>query len=215
MTTAYPPTVHHGSTRVDPSTALSLLQSYLDESSRSAYLHPDALLTELGPQLSGSSEEGGLTLHHLRRVEAGLRGERLGDVEFEGIGTVELEDQAVKKTQAGEGEGSKDLAWVDMEVYERAQEIEQGELGDRGTAGVVEGGEVPTLQSTGDPTMSRKEAKRLRRKEEQRVKAEERKRANRLKSEENLRMRVDESLKLQDLEMKADVDGRWVHLSAR
>jgi hypothetical protein len=44
---------------------------------------------------------------------------------------------------------------------------------------------------------------------------EERKRANRLKSEENHRIRVDESLKLQDLEMKADVDGRWVHLSAR
>jgi hypothetical protein len=186
MATAYPSIVHHRTYRVDPSTALSLLQDYLTESSTSPHLHPDAILTERGPQLSGSSEEGGLTLHHLRRVEAGLRGERLGDIEFEGIGAVAVDDQADLQSPTGTQSEAVvvqanrvDLEWQDMESYKREQEVEAGELGDRGTGSVVDGAEVPTVRSTGGATISkeeRKEAKKQRHKEEQRQKEEARKR---------------------------------------
>lgn len=77
MATPYPASVHHSSRSVDPDEALTLLQAYLAASETNAWLHPDAILSERGPRIAGTME-GGLTMHNLRRVEAGLRGEWLG-----------------------------------------------------------------------------------------------------------------------------------------
>ncbi|KAI9750822.1 MAG: hypothetical protein M1815_001576 [Lichina confinis] len=77
MATPYPASVHHSSRSVDPDEALKLLQAYITASETKAWLHPDAILSERGPRIAGTME-GGLTMHNLRRVEAGLRGERLG-----------------------------------------------------------------------------------------------------------------------------------------
>ncbi|KAF2842770.1 hypothetical protein M501DRAFT_913721, partial [Patellaria atrata CBS 101060] len=65
-------------TAVPPSRALELLQSYLAASTKAPHLHPDSTFTPSGlkyPLASGAA--GGIVLHNLRRVEAGLRGEHL------------------------------------------------------------------------------------------------------------------------------------------
>lgn len=61
------------STPVDPSTALSEIQTFLAETAVHAHLHPDCTFSEAGPQVS-NIEHGGIILHQLRRVEKGLRG---------------------------------------------------------------------------------------------------------------------------------------------
>ena len=74
----FPPHRHHTSQRIVPSKALSLLSDYLAAASTDASLHPNALLTEAGPITPASgTHEMGLVLHNLKRVEAGLKGERL------------------------------------------------------------------------------------------------------------------------------------------
>lgn len=73
------------------SQALLLLQAYLAASESSPHLHPDCIFTEHGPTFSSAAGAGGLVLHQLRRVEAGLRGERLvAEMEDAGVGEVEL-----------------------------------------------------------------------------------------------------------------------------
>jgi len=61
-----------------PSAAQALLATYLQDSQTTAWRHPDSLLRASGiayPPHAGP--QGGLALHHLRRIEAGLRGENL------------------------------------------------------------------------------------------------------------------------------------------
>lgn len=88
MTTAYPPTIHHTTTPLSPAQALSLLTSYLTAATADPSLHPHAHLTEHGPVALSNV---GLVLHNLRRVEAGLRGENLG------------EDLTVRKNEGDDG----------------------------------------------------------------------------------------------------------------
>lgn len=76
-----PPPVHHHASLTEtlsPSSARDSLDTYLAASSTKPYLHPDSLLSSTGITFSATSgATGGLALHHLRRIEAGLRGERL------------------------------------------------------------------------------------------------------------------------------------------
>lgn len=83
MTTAYPPSVHHTSTHLSTRETLALLSAYLSAATTTdPSLHPGARLTEHGPVAPTSGpNNAGLALHHLRRVEAGLRGENLGEEE--------------------------------------------------------------------------------------------------------------------------------------
>ncbi|KAJ9668877.1 hypothetical protein H2201_001123 [Coniosporium apollinis] len=154
---ALPPHVSHTSVPLSPSTALTYISAYLKESESAPHLHPDALLTTSGPTYSAASgSTGGLVLHNLRRVEAGLKGERLApEPEKEGDDTVldgliaETEGRG-RKRKAGRrdgatiadgdaGAGTEDAAdgvegWQDPEEYRRETEqdgIQQGEIGDR------------------------------------------------------------------------------------
>lgn len=105
--TAYPPSVHHTNlTRhLDPATAQSHLSTFLAKTPSTPHLHPDSLLSSTGITYSAhSGPSGGLALHHLRRIEAGLRGENLG---------VETEEE-LKRQFAGED----DLAEGDDEVLD-------------------------------------------------------------------------------------------------
>ncbi|KAI9814121.1 MAG: hypothetical protein M1832_006009 [Thelocarpon impressellum] len=170
MATPYPPQRTHRIRRVSPATALVLVQTYLSASRTSAYLHPDALLTERGPQLA-ASEEGGLILHNLRRVEAGLRGETLGEPELyvehaDGGGGMDEE------SNGWEGAGAEG-GWQDMDTYAREQEIE-GDVG-KGNDAM----EVERVQSVALPPASkedRKKAKKKRRLLEKQRKEESRRR---------------------------------------
>lgn len=75
----YPPAhVPSAPTTLTPSAAESLLSTYLSQTPHKAHLHPDALLSSTGIQFSANSgPKGGLAIHHLTRIAAGLRGENL------------------------------------------------------------------------------------------------------------------------------------------
>ncbi len=174
---AYPPYHHHFTERVSPARALSLLSSYLEATSTKAYLHPNALLTTSGPTTPATGAQNmGLVLHNLKRVEAGLKGEQLGaDLTFERHGGQglpglmptqndfrNLTNGGVSEAPAsseGVGEG-----WQDKIVFEREQEVVQGEIGKRDHA--ADGGrdarKVPTVEPT--KTTANKEERKKRKK---------------------------------------------------
>ena len=169
MATPYPPHVRHGDQAASPQEALSIIQQYLSNSESKPWLHPDALLSERGPQFAGTIS-GGLTMHNLRRVEAGLRGERMvptvtdtddaglfeGDVDalVETISPYPTVAQAPEKmdknsrrqrTQTKQNAGlPKSSEWEDMDNYRRHQDIVQGEMGQRDT-GVADTSEAATV----------------------------------------------------------------------
>lgn len=77
-TFTYPPLHHHTSTPLDPKLASAPLASYLEKSLTRPYLHPDAWLSLEGVRHGPKSgPQGSWALHHLRRIEAGMRGESL------------------------------------------------------------------------------------------------------------------------------------------
>lgn len=79
-TTAYPPSVilPNSSKPITLSDAQQQIAEYLTRSETNPHLHPDALIQASGPTFSvQGGPQGGLVLHQLRRVEAGLRGEIL------------------------------------------------------------------------------------------------------------------------------------------
>ncbi|CAF9910466.1 MAG: hypothetical protein ALECFALPRED_006604 [Alectoria fallacina] len=182
MTTAYPPAVHHSSTRLSLSETLSLLSAYLDATTTDPSLHPSAHLTKHGPVAPSSGPNTGLVLHNLRRVEAGLRGENLGEdsifQKYGGDGLPELMPDGVAEDAGGRGHrGSLDNEqgdvemegeWQDKEEFEREQEVVQGDIGKRDNA-VDDGfeeeeGVVPRVKATWGPQdrEARKRAKKER-----------------------------------------------------
>ncbi|KAF2658278.1 hypothetical protein K491DRAFT_776473 [Lophiostoma macrostomum CBS 122681] len=69
---------HISSTPISTTHASNLLSTYLSNSESHPHLHPDALITPTGVTFSSHGGPlGGVILHNLRRVAAGLRGEFL------------------------------------------------------------------------------------------------------------------------------------------
>lgn len=142
MSIAHPPLRKHTTHRIPPSTALTLISSYLQASTTNPSLHPDALLTESGP-LSASTD--GLTLHNLRRIQAGLRGDNLGaDLTFSKFGGQGLPDlhhaaggapgPIISGTGRRDDGGADEVVvegWQDREEFEREQEVVVGADGGR------------------------------------------------------------------------------------
>ncbi|EME39247.1 hypothetical protein DOTSEDRAFT_56691 [Dothistroma septosporum NZE10] len=74
----FPPLVHHKTVYLQPADAAKSLAAYLEKSRKCAHLHPDAWLDPTGIRFGPKSgPNGGWAIHHLRRIEAGLRGESL------------------------------------------------------------------------------------------------------------------------------------------
>ena len=182
MTAAYPPAVHHSSTHISTSEALSLLSSYLEATTTDPSLHPSAHLTEQGPVAPPSGSNTGLVLHNLRRVEAGLWGENLGeDLTFRkygGNGLPELmpngvaEDASeyVRRDASYKDNGNVDMEgeWQDKAEFERQQEVVQGDIGNRDNTAdggfEEEGSSVPRVITTWGPEdkAAKKKAKKER-----------------------------------------------------
>ncbi|KAI9750565.1 MAG: CAAX geranylgeranyltransferase alpha subunit [Chaenotheca gracillima] len=149
----YPPHVTHARTSLPTYSALDLIQAFLEESETSPHLHPDAHLTERGPQRSSATE--GLTLHNLRRVEAGLRGENLGK-DLSEFNTDVLQPETIideapsqdeyssRKRRRVEGvEGDQ---WRDKEEYQLHQHEDTGDLvGEEAMPDAVERSNVPRV----------------------------------------------------------------------
>ncbi|KAF2720244.1 hypothetical protein K431DRAFT_270934 [Polychaeton citri CBS 116435] len=152
-TTVYPPThVHASFTKaVKPSEAQAQLSSFLELTKTNAYLHPDSVLYVNGPQFSATTgQNGGLALHHLRRIEAGLRGESL---------VAETADELIEHFGVEAGKATSDDRRVDDAIaqtkgglkrarsFEKKQKVLQGEVGERDGAAVIEqGGEAPDVE---------------------------------------------------------------------
>ncbi|KAI8935820.1 hypothetical protein NX059_007337 [Plenodomus lindquistii] len=156
---APPPSRPISSVPISQSTASRILDAYLSNSEAHAHLHPDALITPTGVTFSShGGPMGGVVMHNLRRVAAGLRGEYLEPEKTpepegeEGIAGAEVGGKGGagvkgvnKKTRKGGEEG-----WLDAEVAaEQGDGLVTGDVGDR-TNGVVDGGEEPEVQVTGE-----------------------------------------------------------------
>lgn len=169
----HPPFRHYATRRIASSRALSLLSQYLSAAGSDASLHPNALLTEAGPVTpSSGTHQMGLVLHNLQRVEAGLKGEQLtteldwddhGGVEHNGI---DLESQSLIR-ETNDSLATNYDEWQDKAEFDREQDIEQGEMGDRdnlvGDQG--DGVKVPNVWVEGTKSVIEKDARKRKKKE--------------------------------------------------
>jgi hypothetical protein len=188
----YPPIQHPtGPVVLDPTAAQTQLSAFLSQTRSKAHLHPDALLSSTGIQFSANSgPTGGLALHHLQRIEAGLRGENLvqetqeeleavfGE-EMRAAGTLRGDDRRVDATIERVSKRSKSQErvreWEDGAEFAQQQDITEGEVGDRGAHVVQQGGAPPEIEQHGGKVdaAARKAAKKQRRLAELRQKEEE------------------------------------------
>ncbi|KAG9728485.1 hypothetical protein KCU75_g19630, partial [Aureobasidium melanogenum] len=145
-TTPYPPHRSHPSTRISPEDALASLSKFIAASESTPWLHPDARITPDEIKYSSNGgPQGGIIMHHLRRIEKGLNGEILAPEPDDIFDLPEGDDTNLDSLTAGyqstldgglkkgalkkfEDEGE------DPETYARNQDILEGEVGDRDTS---------------------------------------------------------------------------------
>ena len=77
-TNSLPPRKVFGGRFITNANAAARITSYIADSTKYAHLHPDCIFSDGAIVPSSSLKTGGITLHHLRRVEAGLQGKQLG-----------------------------------------------------------------------------------------------------------------------------------------
>jgi hypothetical protein len=148
-----PPYRHITSTAISTADASSILATYLQNSTSHPHLHPNALITPSGVIFSANGGGmGGVTMHNLRRVAAGLRREYL-----EPEATPEPEEQAQDSTLTPGTKGKKrkeetrgaNEDWQNMSEYEQEEQgVEVGEVGKRDNF-VQSGADVPVVEATG------------------------------------------------------------------
>ena len=175
MTTrnCHPPSRHHVTRQVSSPKALSVISDYLLAAGTDASRHPNALFTKAGVTTpSSGTHQFGLILHNLKRVEAGLRGERLiADLILDGNGEVESHG-----LQSGAQDlfrdGSNNLAgntegWQEKAEFEREQDIEQGEIGESDNAAGAHDDWIgaPNVRIEGVKSAIEKDARRKRKME--------------------------------------------------
>ena len=137
---AYPPFKTDPGLPIPAETALFFLSQYLTAAETSPYLLPNARLEASGPTAGSSSSS--ITIHNLKRVEAGLRGEFLApklDLEEGNVEVVKGMDDGVN-TGDDAGEGAEE-GWMDLQDYQREQSVEGPEQAQEET-GVEDGGDV-------------------------------------------------------------------------
>ncbi|KAF2683502.1 hypothetical protein K458DRAFT_419098 [Lentithecium fluviatile CBS 122367] len=158
-----PPYRHIASRPISLADASKMLDKYIANSERHPHLHPDALITPSGVTFSShGGPTGGVVMHNLRRVAAGLRGEYL-EPEPE-RDSEEQEQESEASSWKGKGKKTKDADtadatqndWQDMSEFEREEAaIEVGEIG-RMVHIVQEGGDAPEVEVTGEEQGTKK-----------------------------------------------------------
>lgn len=143
---AHPPSHTHRPTKiVSPSEAQKLLSVYLSQSESTPHLHPDSTLSRTGVLFSATSgPTGGLAMHHLRRIEAGLRGENLG---------IESEEELLGKFGNLQPEGDDERLdevianSTNKRRRKNGSRLEEGEI-ERWSDGVVPHQEIESFANT-------------------------------------------------------------------
>ncbi|KAF1993073.1 hypothetical protein P154DRAFT_528054 [Amniculicola lignicola CBS 123094] len=151
---------------IPSSSASTILSTYLANSEAHPHLHPDALITPTGVTFSShGGPTGGVIMHNLRRIAAGLRGEYL-----EPEKTPEPEAEEVESGKQWKGKDKRknievaggEEGWQNMSEYERDNETEGlvvGDWGERDTF-VAQGADVNTAVRVG--RRGRERARRIR-----------------------------------------------------
>lgn len=128
-THAFPPIVEHDehTKELTAEEAAVPLADYLERSRHAPWMHPDAWLSTDGVRHGPKSgPSGGWAIHHLRRIEAGLRGESLVAETKEEL-VEKFGEEVVKKATDGIPEGPRqtgDDTRVDAVIEESQTKIE-------------------------------------------------------------------------------------------
>ncbi|QGA19446.1 hypothetical protein EYB26_007135 [Talaromyces marneffei] len=119
--TPIPPTTILTSRPISQSAALDFLKAYLDRAANDPSLQPSAMITEHGPASRTTAAAPNLTLHNLKRIQAGLAGEILGrDLSL--TTATEAAARTPKKSKGEKQEGQEEQ-WENKEKWE----LEQGQ----------------------------------------------------------------------------------------
>ncbi|GLI78637.1 hypothetical protein PoHVEF18_006957 [Penicillium ochrochloron] len=129
---ALPPTTVLTTKPISQSEAHEFLAMYLERARTDASLQPNASVNESGPVSRTTSAAPNLTLHNLKRVQAGLAGEVLGrdlTVQKQNPGEDYLDvPVAVAANENGEEQGEKDdLEMKDVEMETEAEAFAEQE----------------------------------------------------------------------------------------
>lgn len=120
--TPIPPTTILTSRPISQSAALDFLKAYLDRAANDPSLQPSAMITEHGPASRTTAAAPNLTLHNLKRIQAGLAGEILGrDLSL--TTATEAAARTPKKNKGSEKQEGQEEQWENKEKWE----LEQGQ----------------------------------------------------------------------------------------
>ena len=190
---APPPARHISSAPISQHAASSMLDTYLRNSESHPHLHPDAIITPSGVTASShGGAHGGVVMHNLRRVAAGLRGEYL---EPEATPEPEEEGPGAEAARRNKGKGKRvQSEWQNVETA--ALQEDGFDMGQR-TNGVVEG-EVPEAHaSNGEADESVKKRKQ----EDGTITKEQRKKAKKEREQKRKRDNQQQRAKKADSEI--------------
>jgi hypothetical protein len=187
------PTLLHSTTPVSLKVAQNWLSSYSTQAASRPHLHPNSTFTPERLEFSSHGPEGGITLHLLRRIQAGLNGEVLEPLKEDPEGDDRVLDSQITPMKKGSWNESdnragkrKDMTtdadWEDPEKFALAQgeEDDVGEIGE-GSNFVQEVSEEPEVHADGQEAAGsskpvskgdRKAAKKAKRQAEKREKNE-------------------------------------------
>jgi hypothetical protein len=173
-----PPTTILSAKGISQSAAHDFLTAYLDRAATDPSLQPNATISEHGP-VSRTTGAPNLTLHTLKRVQAGLAGQVLGqDLSLKAHG-----GQRFASEQTGDEDADINVnsqGWEDRRRFEVAPEDDDQEAGAMEIQFDFEKEDVIQVNEDGMPISSfgkidkeeRKRKKKERRQSEKRAKAE-------------------------------------------
>ena len=178
--TSFPPHRLCPKSRVSTAEALALVSGYLEKANHDYSLHPNAFLTERGPELLYSNANTGLVLHNLKRLQAGLKGEHLAaEVDLGKVAedvTILANEPDVTAGKQADTKGEMHFEWQDLTEYEQEQQELDGEIGPEttGLGMVAEDEEVKVLEfSNTDQDRENRKLEKKRRKKDKRRQREE------------------------------------------
>jgi len=120
---ALPPTTVHSTQSISQSAAHDFLAAYLTRAATDPALQPNANISEHGPVSRTTAAAPNLILHNLKRVQAGLAGEVLGqDLTFAKQNPGE--EYLDAGISGGKGEEGAENGGDDLEMTEPAFEME-------------------------------------------------------------------------------------------
>lgn len=114
-----PPTQILTSRSISQTAALDFLKAYLDRAANDPSLQPSAMITEHGPVSRTTAAAPNLTLHNLKRIQAGLAGEILGrDLT---LSTTTTSKSRATRTAHTEANDNQEEQWEDRQKWELEQ----------------------------------------------------------------------------------------------